>query len=519
MLASTPETEAETRKTHDMNAGTTSIETHDEPGHARIIRQLLERLRPAVARRDVDGALAAASALAGIARDKANGPIMIPHGGCGALAHWFEGTIAAWPRREQKAYARRIAKELGRLETAARPIYAHGAPIAWLELMLWDAPDGLHRFVALDPRLVRCWSACPVASWQVHLARAVGLSPREALEGLRAALVYHQEDWVGGAVPLASDACDAIACAVAPERAVDGRSAPDEPTRERERSEVSARLVFEALGRLSFGEEDRAWDTIARAVGVLAAETAPARITDRSRTFAAAFRQGVPESVVEAAFARACGFDGVPRALHPVFGEVFVAGAGVPAAGAETAVIALAGGERRTVARATLHDPAPDGRTLPFLLRSLALELLVSHRLSAVRYGALSSAARNVVCAQDIVREHANGGLEQYFFNGSGSRAHDAPGALAALGAAPHAAIMERAIAAFGGHVPVETEERRQISDTLSGESMAALSALDEELAKETYLGELIVRYVRAERETFEPILTLSTDLHDALES
>ncbi len=84
-----------------------------------------------------------------------------------------------------------------------------------------------------------------------------------------------------------------------------------------------------------------------------------------------------------------------------------------------------------------------------------------------------------MVCAQDVVREHANGGLDQYFFNSSGSRAHDAPEALSALGAAPHAAILQRAIAAFGGHVPIDTEERRAICRALSEESRRTLSALD----------------------------------------
>ncbi len=65
---------------------------------------------------------------------------------------------------------------------------------------------------------------------------------------------------------------------------------------------------------------------------------------------------------------------------------------------------------------------------------------------------------------QELEREVNNGGFDQYFFNSSGSFAHETMDSLKAVGAKKTAELLQRAIDQFpGGKVPNLTEARRDL--------------------------------------------------------
>ena len=80
----------------------------------------------------------------------------------------------------------------------------------------------------------------------------------------------------------------------------------------------------------------------------------------------------------------------------------------------------------------------------------------------------------------DLETEVNNGGFDQYFFNSTGSRAHEAANALGLIGAFQMAELLESAIAKFPSSVvPADRDERQRLLANISpdGDAFERLDA------------------------------------------
>ncbi len=120
--------------------------------------------------------------------------------------------------------------------------------------------------------------------------------------------------------------------------------------------------------------------------------------------------------------------------------------------------------------------------------------------------GALSEGQKVFYFNQELEREVNNGGFEQYFFNSSGSYAHETVKSLSIIGAVATAKLLQNAIDQFpNSKVPKTTEERYELMQNLWPDfSNPAWAALDERFfAYEDNLSELNLEFVRVYREQF----------------
>ena len=117
---------------------------------------------------------------------------------------------------------------------------------------------------------------------------------------------------------------------------------------------------------------------------------------------------------------------------------------------------------------------------------------------------ALSPAERVFYLTQTCEEEVNNGGFDQLFFN-AGFDLRELPETFRAIGAPKTAAICAKALAALGGEVPEDREERREVLTSQEGEERtAALEACGEAFLRyEEDLAALNAAYVRAHREDF----------------
>ena len=117
---------------------------------------------------------------------------------------------------------------------------------------------------------------------------------------------------------------------------------------------------------------------------------------------------------------------------------------------------------------------------------------------------ALSPAERVFYLTQTCEEEVNNGGFDQLFFN-AGFDLRELPEAFRAIGAPKTAAICAKALAALGGEVPEDREERREVLTSQEGETLtAALEACGEAFLRyEEDLAALNAAYARAHREDF----------------
>jgi len=118
----------------------------------------------------------------------------------------------------------------------------------------------------------------------------------------------------------------------------------------------------------------------------------------------------------------------------------------------------------------------------------------------------LSAPQRAFYLNQELEREVNNGGFEQYFFNSSGSFAHETTESLLAIGAKTTRQLLQHAIDQFpNGKVSQLTEERRALMLDLWPESDNQVwEELDQKFFMyEDDLNALNMDYVKANRESF----------------
>ena len=133
---------------------------------------------------------------------------------------------------------------------------------------------------------------------------------------------------------------------------------------------------------------------------------------------------------------------------------------------------------------------------------------LSAHVAEKCAYGedlaALSPAERVFYLAQTCEEEVNNGGFDQLLFN-AGFDLRELPEAFRTIGAPRTADICAQALAALGGEVPEDREERREVLALQQGEARtAALEVCDEAFLRyEEDLAALNAAYARAHREDF----------------
>lgn len=115
---------------------------------------------------------------------------------------------------------------------------------------------------------------------------------------------------------------------------------------------------------------------------------------------------------------------------------------------------------------------------------------------------ALSPAERVFYLTQTCEEEVNNGGFDQLLFN-AGFDLRELPEAFRTIGAPKTADICAQALAALGGEVPEDREERREVLASRKGPP-TELGACDEDFLRyEEDLAALNAAYVRAHREDF----------------
>ena len=118
---------------------------------------------------------------------------------------------------------------------------------------------------------------------------------------------------------------------------------------------------------------------------------------------------------------------------------------------------------------------------------------------------ALTHAERVVYIVYTLEGEVNNGGFLQYFWNSSGNQANELVDAFLEIGAPKTAAICEKALSVFGGHVPEDWDERNEVLDELDSDMVdEILSECDDAFYDyEENLTELCYEYITKNKDQF----------------
>ena len=117
----------------------------------------------------------------------------------------------------------------------------------------------------------------------------------------------------------------------------------------------------------------------------------------------------------------------------------------------------------------------------------------------------LTKPERVIYIVTTLDGEVNNGGFDQYFWNSSGNQANELVDAFIEIGAPQTAAICEKALSVFGGHVPEDRDERNEVFDALDGDLVdEILSECDDAFYDyEENLTDLCYEYILKHRDEF----------------
>ena len=117
----------------------------------------------------------------------------------------------------------------------------------------------------------------------------------------------------------------------------------------------------------------------------------------------------------------------------------------------------------------------------------------------------LTKPERVIYIVTTLDGEVHNGGFDQYFWNSSGDQANELVDAFIEIGAPQTAAICEKALSVFGGHVPEDRDERNEVLDALDGDLVdEILSECDDAFYDyEEDLTELCYAYIMNNKDQF----------------
>ena len=117
----------------------------------------------------------------------------------------------------------------------------------------------------------------------------------------------------------------------------------------------------------------------------------------------------------------------------------------------------------------------------------------------------LTKPERVLYVVYELEGEVNNGGFVQYFRNSSGNQANELVDAFNEIGAPQTAAICEKALSVFGGHVPEDWDERNEVFDALDGDLVdEILSECDDAFYDyEENLTELCYAYIMEHKDQF----------------
>lgn len=88
---------------------------------------------------------------------------------------------------------------------------------------------------------------------------------------------------------------------------------------------------------------------------------------------------------------------------------------------------------------------------------------------------ALNEYERVIYIVQELESEVNNGGFSQFFYNSSGNFSNEVADAFTKIGAIKTAAICKKALAPFGGRLPVDREERCELLDSLDSDKIESI--------------------------------------------